>query len=241
MIPSTDRYEQAAKRLAELCRERYGTRLLSVVLYGSSGVRDPVPEFSDLDVMLVMEDRAVSPQDYDILRSIKERVTRETGVEIHEAWVFGRSLLLSVPTIWETLSARTIYGEHIIEKAALLDLHKRTSIKMMHGLRALWERKKDSLEPREKAKMALGQTLKFAQNALLYNGVVKLRKDEIIEAFEENFKGFRMRHFPRRAYESILSWGRVKNDLERLGELVDEFETFHDSLYWHMALKTLLE
>lgn len=238
---SKDRYDEAAKLLVELCKDRYGTRLSSIVLYGSSATQDPVAGFSDLDVMLVIENRAVSPQDHDILRSIKEVVARRTGVEIHEAWVFGKSLLLSVPTIWEALSARTIYGEPTIERAPLLDLHKRTSIKMMHDLGALWERKKSSLDPAEKAKTALSQTLKFAQDALLYNGIVKLRKEEIVEVFEENFKEFRMRHFPRRAYENILAWEEVKNDRERLRQLVDEFEEFHDSLYWHMALKTLLE
>jgi len=239
--PSKDRYEEAAKLLVELCKDRYGIRLSSIVLYGSSAMQDPVAGFSDLDVMLVIENRSVSPQDHDILRSIRETVVRRTGVEIHEAWVFGKSLLLSVPTIWEALSARTIYGEPVIEKAPLLDFHKRTSIKMMHDLRAIWERKRSSLDPTEKAKTALGQSLKFAQNALLYNGIVKLRKEEIVEAFEENFKEFRMRHFPRRAYENILAWDEVKNDGESLRQLVDEFEGFYDNLYWHIALKTLLE
>jgi len=238
---SKDRYDRAAELLVKLCKERYGTRLSSIVLYGSSAVQDSVPGFSDLDVMLVMENQAVSPQDYDILRSIKETIGKRTGVEIHEAWVFGRSLLLSVPTIWEALSARTIYGEPIIEKAPMLDFHKKTSIKMMHDLRALWERKKSDLVARERAKTALGQTLKFAQNALLYNGVVKLRKEEIIKAFEEDFRELRMRRFPRRAYEHILTWEKVKSNGRRLRKLVDEFEEFHDNLYWHIALKTLLE
>jgi len=236
-----DRYDQASKLLVKLCKKRYGTRLSSIVLYGSSAVQDSVPGFSDLDVMLVVENQAVSPQDYDILRSIKETIARRTGVEIHEAWVFGRSLLLSVPTIWEALSARTIYGEPIIEKAPMLDFHRKTSIKMMHDLRDLWERKKGDLDTREKAKTALGQTLKFAQNALLYNGVVKLRKEEIVSAFEESFREFRMRHFPRRAYEYILTWERVKSDRKELRKLVKEFEKFYDNLYWHVALKTFLE
>jgi len=238
---SKDRYDQASKLLVELCKKRYGTRLSSIVLYGSSAVQDSVPGFSDLDVMLVVENQAVSPQDYDILRSIRETIARRTGVEIHEAWVFGRSLLLSVPTIWEALSARTIYGEPTIEKAPMLDFHRKTSIKMMHDLRALWERKKGDLDARERAKTALGQTLKFAQNALLYNGVVKLRKEEIVSAFEENFREFRMRHFPRRAYEYILAWERVKSDRKELRKLVKEFEKFYDNLYWHVALKTFLE
>lgn len=238
---SKDRYEEAAKLLVELCKDRYGARLSSIILYGSSAVQDSVSGFSDLDVMLVMENYAVRPQDHDMLGSIKEIVKRRTGVGIHEAWVFGRSLLLSVPTIWEALSARTIYGEPVIEKAPLLELHKKTSIKMMHDLRELWERKRNNLDPTEKAKTALGQTLKFAQNALLYNGVVRLRKEEIVTAFEGNFREFRMRHFPRRAYENILAWEEVKNNKEKLRQLIDEFEGFHDNLYWLIALKTLLE
>ena len=239
--PSRDQYEQAAKLLVELCKERYGPRLSSIVLYGSSAIRDPVPGFSDLDVMLVIENQAASPEDHAKLKSIKEIIMKRTGVEIHESWVFGRSLLLSVPTIWEALSARTLYGEPIIEKAPLLELHKKTSIKMMHDLRALWERKKKTLGIKEKAKMALGQTLKFAQNALLYNGVVKLKKEEIIDSFEENFRGFRMRRFPREAYEHMLSWEEVKRDAQKLHRIIDEFEEFHDDLYWLIALKTLLE
>jgi len=240
MVSSKDQYEKAAKLLVRLCEEKYGARLSSIILYGSSAMGDPAFGFSDLDVMLVMENYA-SPQDYTILRSIKETIRQETGVEIHEAWVFGRSLLLSVPTIWENLSARTIYGEQIIEEAPLLDLHKRTSIKMMHDLRVRWESKRSNLDPVERAKMALGQTLRFAQNALLYEGVVKLRKEEIVDAFEENFKGFRLRRFPRDAYESVLEWDKLKNDRDKLNQVVTKFEEFYDNLYWHIALRTLLE
>ena len=240
MVSSKDQYEGAARLLVRLCEAKYGTRLSSIILYGSSAMGDPVFGFSDLDVMLVMENYA-SSQDYTILRSVKETIRQETGVEIHEAWVFGRSLLLSVPTIWENLSAKTIYGEPIIEEAPLLELHKRTSIKMMHDLRVRWEGKRSSLDPAERAKMALGQTLRFAQNALLYDGVVKVRKEEIVDAFEENFKGFRLRRFPREAYESVLVWKKLKNDRDKLNQLVAEFEKFYDNLYWYIALKTLLE
>jgi len=241
MAFSQDRYEKAANLLIKLCKKSYGNRLSSIILYGSSAVRDPVPGFSDLDVMLIMENHARGPQDDATLRGIKEMVKQRTGVQIHEAWVFGKSLLLKVPTIWETLSARTIYGEPIIEKAPLPDSHERTSIKMMHDLRTQWERKRDNLDLREKARTALSQTLKFAQNALLYQGMVKLAKREVVDAFEENFRNFRMRHFPRRAYEGILAWEKLKNDEERLRQLVMEFENFYDNLYWYIALKTLLE
>jgi hypothetical protein len=237
----SDGCEKATDLLVELCKASYGERLSSIILYGSAAIRDTVSGFSDLDVMLVMEDHARGPQDYALLRSIKERVARETGIAIHESWVFGKSLLLSVPTIWETLSARTIYGEFVVEKAPLPDLNKRTSIKMMHDLKDQWDRRKGILDIRERAKTALSQTLKFAQNALLYNGIVKEAKEEIIETFEESFRGFRMRDFPRRAYANILAWEKINGDEEKLRQMVDEFEKFHDHLYWFVALKTLLE
>lgn len=236
-----DQYDKATNLLVDLCKKHFGKRLTSIILYGSASVEDHVSGFSDVDVMLVMEDHARGPQDYLLLRSIKKTVAERTGVEIHESWVFGKSLLLSVPTIWENLSARTIYGESIIEKAPLADLHKMTSVKTMHDLKDQWNRKKDSLTLEEKAKTALGQTLKFAQNALLCNDVVKMKKEDIVEAFEENFRGFRMRDCPRRAYQNILVWEEVKKSEEKLRQMVDEFEEFHDKLYWHIAFKTLLE
>lgn len=236
-----DRYDKATNLLVELCKKNFGKRLTSVILYGSTSVEDHVPGFSDIDVMLVMEDHARGPQDYMLLRNIKETVAKKTGVEIHESWVFGKSLLLSVPTIWETLSARTVYGESIVEEAPLPDLHKTTSIKTMHDLKDQWDRRKDSLPLEEKAKTALGQTLKFAQNALLYNDVVKMKKEEIIEAFESSFREFRMRDCPRRAYQNILAWDEVKKSEEKLRQMVHEFEEFHDKLYWHVAFKILLE
>jgi hypothetical protein len=236
-----DRCEKATDLLVELCKESFGDRLSSVILYGSAAIQDTVAGFSDLDVMLVMESHARGPLDYALLRSIKERVARETGIAIHESWVFGKSLLLSVPTIWETLSARTIYGEFIVEKAPIPDLNKRTSIKMMHDLKGQWDRRKGILDLREQARTALGQTLKFAQNALLCNDIVRETKEDIVETFEESFRGFRMRCFPRRAYASILAWEEVNGDEEKLRRIVEDFEQFHDYLYWFVALKTLLE
>lgn len=236
-----DRYDDAISLFVELCKKSFGKRLASIVLYGSASVKDHISGFSDLDVMLVMENHARGPEDYLLLRDIKETVAVKTGVEIHESWVFGKSLLLSVPTIWETLSARTIYGEPIIENAPLVDLHKRTSIKAMHDLRDQWDRRKENLTLEEKAKTALGHTLKFAQNALLYYDVVKMKKGDIVEAFEEKFREFRMRDSPRRAYQNILTWEKVKEDETKLCQVVDDFEKFLNNLYWHVALKTLLE
>lgn len=236
-----DRYDDAISLFVELCKKSFGKRLASIVLYGSASVKDHVLGFSDLDVMLVMENHARGPQDYLLLRDIRETVTRRTGVEIHESWVFGKSLLLSVPTIWETLSARTIHGDPIIENAPLVDLHKRTSIKAMHDLKDQWDRRKENMTLEEKAKTALSHTLKFAQNALLYYDVVKMKKEDIVEAFEEKFREFRMRDSPRRAYQNILTWKKVKENETKLCQVVDDFEEFHDNLYWHVALKTLLE
>ena len=236
-----DQYDRATNLLVDLCKKHFGKRLTSIVLYGSASVEDPVSGFSDVDVMLVMEDHVRGPQDYLLLRSIKKTVAERTGIGIHESWVFGKSLLLSVPTIWETLSARTIYGAPIIEQAPLTDLQRMTSIKTMHDLKNQWNRRKDKLTLEEKAKTALGQTLKFAQNALLFNDVVRMKKEEIVEAFEENFRGFRMRDCPRRAYQNIVAWDKVNKSEGSLHQMVDEFEEFHDKLYWHVALKTLLE
>ena len=241
MNSAKDQCGKAIDVLVELCKKAYGKRLTSIILYGSASVKDYVSGFSDLDVMLVMEDHARGPQDYLMLRDIKQKVKQRTRIEIHESWVFGKSLLLSVPTIWETLSARTIYGESIVEEAPLLDLHRRTSIKAMHDLRAQWDRNKESLTLRERAKTALGQTLKFAQNALLYKDVVKMKKEEIVEAFEENFRGFKMRDSPRKAYQNILSWKTLKKDEKKLLTTVQEYDKFHDSLFWYIALRTLLE
>jgi len=241
MSSPREQYDKAADVLVELCKKAYGERLTSIILYGSASVKNHVSGFSDLDVMLVMEDHARGPQDYLMLRDIKQKVRQRTRVEIHESWVFGKSLLLSVPTIWETLSGRTIYGESIVEEAPLLDLHKRTSVKAMHDLRAQWNRRKDSLTPRERARTALSHTLKFAQNALLYKDVVKMKKEEIVEAFEENFRGFKMRDSPRKAYQSILSWEKLEKDEKTLLSTVQEFEKFHDSLFWYIAIRTLLE
>jgi hypothetical protein len=236
-----DRYDEATGLFIKLCKKNFGKRLTSIVLYGSASVKDHIAGFSDLDVMLIMENQARGPEDYLLLRKTKETVATRTGVEIHESWVFGKSLLLSIPTIWETLSARTVYGERIIENAPLADLHKRTSIKAMHDLKDQWNRRKDNMAVEEKAKTALGHTLKFAQNALLYYDVVKMKREEIVEAFEEKFRGFRMRDSPRRAYQNILIWEKMKENETKLNEVVDDFEKFHINLYWHVAFKTLLE
>ncbi|MFH0848532.1 MAG: hypothetical protein V1857_03435 [archaeon] len=238
---SPDRDAKAVDLLIHLCRESFGRRLSSIILYGSAALKDSVPGYSDLDIMLVIEDRLRGPQDHELLRAIKREISQTVGVEIHEAWVFGRSLLLSVPTLWETLSARTIYGEPIIEKASPPELHRRTGIKMMHDLRSSWERRERALDIEEKAKNALNYTLKFAQNALLYYDVVAMKKIEIVESFEKRFKGLLIGAAPRTAYERILHWKEIREDHAVLDRIVNEFERFSDTLFWHVSLKTIFE
>jgi predicted nucleotidyltransferase len=238
---SADRYGAATDLLVELCKGNFGQRLTSIVLYGSAALKDCIPDFSDLDVMLVIEDHLRGPEDQDQLESIRKRILEKTGVVLHESWVFGKSLLLSVPALWETLSARTLYGERIIEEAPLLDLGKRTSIKMMHDLRSCWERRSKILGLTERAKTALNYTLKFAQNALLYHDVARFRKAQIVEAFEKKFTKFPTRFAPRAAYENILHWKEIRDNPEALNHIVKRYEMFSESLYWHIGLKTLFE
>lgn len=236
-----DRDAKAIDLLIDLCRKNFGRRLSSIILYGSVALKDSVPEYSDLDIMLVIEDYLRGPEDHELLRTIKREISHAIGVDIHEAWVFGRSLLLSVPTLWETLSARTIYGEPIIEKASPPELHKKTSIKMMHDLRSFWERRGRTLDIEEKAKTALSYTLKFAQNALLYYDVIAMRKTEIVESFERRYEGLLIGSAPRIAYERILRWKEIQEDPVALDRIVNDFERFSDTLFWHIGLRTLFE
>lgn len=237
----SDQYSRAIALLVESCKESFGDRLTSVVVYGSAALKDCVPGYSDLDVMLIIEDHLRGPEDYELLKAVKNKVSRKAKVDIHEAWVFGKSLLQSVPTLWETLSARTVYGETIAEKAPIPEIHRRTSIKMMHDLRSCWERRRQMLTPDETAKMALSYTLRFAQNALLYFGIAKMKKKEIIDTFEEAFNILPTSSAPRIAYERILGWEKMDHDKKMLNQIMDEFEIFSDNLYWHIALRTLFD
>jgi len=181
------------------------------------------------------------PLDHEVLHSIKLKVRQATDVDVHELWVFGKSLLLTVPIFWERLGARTIYGEPIIDKSPHMEFSKTTSIKMMNAVRCRWKNNLACLALEEKAKSALNSTLKLAQNALLYYGHVAARKCQIAESFETIFNASYISFAPRIAYEHIQRWDELRGNDSALAQIINEYENFSDSLFWHMSLKTLFE
>lgn len=225
----------------ELCKEHFERRVSSIVLYGSVALEDHVAQYSDLDLMFVIEDHLREPHDHEILHMIKKKVSQTTGVEVHELWVFGKSLLLSVPIFWERLGAKTIYGESIIDKAPSLEFTKTTSIKMMSTIRCRWKSGLADLTLEDKAKNALSNTLKLAQSALLYYDQVAVKKCQIADAFETNFTSSNISSAPRTAYERIQRWKELRENSSALTQIINEYEDFSDALFWHIGLKTLFE
>jgi predicted nucleotidyltransferase len=234
-------YARAIELVIELCKQHFENRLSSIVLYGSVALEDQVPQYSDLDLMFIIEDHLRDPRDHELLHSIKSTVRQATGVDVHELWVFGKSLLLSVPVFWERLGAKTIYGEPIIDKAPSLEFTKTTSIKMMNTARCRWKNNLSSLTLEEKAKNALGSTLKLAQSALLYYDCMVFKKCQIAERFEKIFDGSHIGSSPKIAHERIERWRELRDDNAALVQIVDEYENFSDTLFWYIGLKTLFE
>lgn len=237
----TDQYVKAIKLVVELCKEHFERRLSSIILYGSVALEDHVPQYSDLDLMFVIEDHLREPHDHELLRSIKMKVSQTTGVDVHELWIFGKSLLLSVPVFLERLGAKTIYGESIIDEAPSLEFSKTTSIRMMNTIRCRWKSSLADLTLEEKAKNALGSTLKLAQSALLYYDHVTVKKCQTADAFEASFAGSYISSAPRIAYERIQHWKELHEDSSALVQIVNEYEGFSDALFWYIGLKTLFE
>ncbi len=239
----TDQYAKAIELVVELCRDLFGSRLANVILYGSTALMDHVPEYSDLDIMLVIEDHLREPHDHELLRAIKTRVKQATGIDVHESWVFGKSLLQSVPIFWEKLGARTIYGEPIIDQAPPPSLSRTASIRMINETRSSWKTRTANMELAEKAKNALSNTLKLAQSALLFYDLdlVITKKTQIVNVFEEKFAGSDISSAPRTAYARILRWKELREDYSVLAQIVSEYEAFSDSLFWYIALRTIFK
>jgi predicted nucleotidyltransferase len=234
-------YAEAIELVIELCKQHFKNRLSSIVLYGSVALGDHVPQYSDLDLMFIIEGHMRHPLDHEALHSIKLKVRRATGIDVHELWVFGKSLLLSVPVFWERLGAKTIYGESIIDKAPPMEFSKTTSIKMMNAVRWRWKNNLGSLTLEEKAKNALNSTLKLAQSALLYYDHVAAKKCEIAEGFEAIFNGSHIGSAPRIAYEHIQRWDELRDNNSALVQIINEYDNFSDSLFWFIGLRTLFE
>ncbi len=225
-------YREAVRGFVSQCTERFGDRLVSVVLYGSYARGDYTPGFSDLDFLVVLkpDGKKDLERDYRVVSWIKMRISREFGITFdRESVIIGPPSFFRKRKVFFPLEAKTVMGARLVEKQPIgrsPAFLRKTSI---HGLRHLaqeWKNRRRKLYPQQRARLALNYSIRAAQNALLLKHQVAVHKVDVVRRFEASFPDFEFNWVPRRALRLIRAWERYRTNHRLLAEFVETFNRF---------------
>jgi len=230
-----ENYNRALDFFLEACKEKLGDNVRNITLFGSVARGDTISGFSDIDLIVVLKKSTLlRKRKYEtILRQLVEDVKKETSVEIGEVNIVHSGSLFKTPKIFLPREGRTLYGEKLVENQPILQDEKevkKIATKMIDTLFNEWNGKWSNADILTKGKIAAKYCIKNAQNALLLEGIVKLNKKDIAEAFEKKFKIFPHNRLPSKAYQLMLDWNAKQYSESDLASFVNEYHQFIKSL-----------
>jgi len=214
-LVTKEEYYVATKTICNVCKEVFGERLLSVVIYGSVATEDFVPDpvWTDIDFMVILKPML------EIQREEEKGRLEEISLKVAEQQAClrgssGHALVgYSLETQESLIGKKFNFGYYVVWLNGILD-----SYKVLHGkdvldsLRPIPIRKLDALYTlmttrrhqlmwqtewkRDKEKEEIGiheampiikDSIFAAENYLHYNGIHLYRKPEIVKAFLSTF------------------------------------------------------
>lgn len=230
-----ENYNRALDFFIKACKEKLGDKVRNITLFGSVARGDTINGFSDIDLIIVLKKSTLlRKRKYEtILRQLVEDVRKETNVEIGEVNIVHSGSLFKTPKIFLPREGRTLYGKKLVENQPILQDEKEvkeTAIKMIDTLFDEWNRKWSNASILTKGKIAAKYCIKNAQNALLLKGIVRLKKKDIAETFEEKYQNLPHNRLPSKAHQLMLDWNTKQCSENDLADFVNEYHQFIKSL-----------
>lgn len=236
-------------RFTTLAQRHLSHEVVALYLRGSASRGDSVPGLSDIDFFIVVRDGVLGnvfsrELFHSRLNPIVEDTRRRWPREASSFRVVPLSHLFTNPvgSFLTGIDARLLLGSNVLGRIPLpspSDL-SRFGCAEFDRFSSYWARRADEGrilgELSEEAAYQQYVVLKLAQTALLSKGILKVRKQEVADAFAKEFPDFDLTHIVDQAQRLRLTWPTPRK--EEMGSFVHEATLFPHTLREHLSAKS---
>lgn len=243
LFPSKETYYYVVQKFGKNVEQLLRDNFVSYLVVGSLARGDVVPGWSDIDSVLVVNDK-----DQKVLKIVE---TVKSEIENDNSWLMSE--YGSFFTVWIVTREEFLYGrDRFPDKLNLIDFKKigRTIVgedlsslimvpeidrKLIEKIffeywSALKKMDKRGFTPFWKGRNAIAYPLDAARYALLISGIYVSAKKDIVEKFELNFPNFIYLPTLKKAYNLREKWVKIKDDHEILNQMYNEALQFLNEL-----------
>ena len=246
---SDDHLNPLVTRFTTLAQRHLSPQVVALYLRGSAARGDSVPGLSDIDFFIVVRDGVLGnvfsrELFHSKLNPIVEDMSRRWSREVPSFRVVPLSHLSTNPvgSFLTGIDARLLLGSDIlgqITPPSPSDLSRFGCVEF-DRFSSYWAGRADEgrvlANLSEEAVYQQYVVLKLAQTALLSQGILKVRKQEVADAFSKEFPDFSLAYIVDQAQRQRLTWPTPKK--EEKGSFVHEATLFPQALREHLSVKS---
>jgi hypothetical protein len=213
------------KQLIKLVSELLAEEVVALYLRGSLARGDWVPELSDIDFYFVIkdhifEDKHLQSHFMKNLQTIIEEIRGFIPAIEVSCRCESESKILSskVGSFITSQDSQFLYGHNILQKIPTPTLKeiKEYGKRMVIDLCNHWIKTEEQREKPQKLEDAVNgaqyMILKLAQNGLFVKGILKFKKEEIVNTFLSEYPEFQLKNLVEEAYRIRQKWTVLKEN-----------------------------
>lgn len=244
---------QITERIVSECLENRAIKdeLLFISLLGSSQTDEAVEGYSDLDILLILKsDKSGAVKESALLelKRLSEEVSSDGNIEvsllthtifdfeeyvdfnylIHYSW--GKVLFGSDEEhkeLFDTIIKRKYSEKNRKELTYYNLIHARFNLIRQY---VSWNKFNKEKYTQVILKLIIDKIIEICEWALVYKGIFKKTKKEVLEDFNNNFRIEKYSHIPNQAFEIRANWNSYNFTEKELYKFIDESMLFLQEL-----------
>lgn len=244
---------QITERIVKECIENSEIKdeLLFISLLGSSQTNEAVEGYSDLDILLVLksnESGAIKESTLLELKRLSQKVSSDDNIEvsllthtvfdfeeyvdieylIHYSWgevLFGSAK--EYKKLFDTIVKKKYSEKNRKELTYYNLIHARFNLIRQY---VSWNKFNKEKYTQAILKLIIDKIIEICDWALVYRGIFKKTKKEVLEDFNNNFRIEKYSHIPNQAFEIRANWNSYDYTEKELYKFIDESILFVQEL-----------
>lgn len=244
---------QITKKIVSECLENSAIKndLLFISLLGSSQTNEAIEGYSDLDILLVLksnESGAIKESTLLELKKLSEEVSRDGNIEVSllTHTIFDFEEYVDFNYLIHYSWGEVLYGSDeeykklfdVIVKKKYSEKHRKelTYYNLIHARFNLvrqyvsWNKFNKEKYTQAILKLIIDKIVEICDWALVYRGIFRKTKREVLEDFNKNFRIEKYNHIPNQAIAIRANWGSYNFTEEELYKFIDESILFVQEL-----------
>jgi len=244
---------QITKKIVSECLENSAIKsdLLFISLLGSSQTNEAIEGYSDLDILLVLkssESGAIKESTLLELKKLSEEVSSDGNIEVSllTHTVFDFEEYVDFNYLIHYSWGEVLYGSDeeykklfdVIVKKKYSEKHRKelTYYNLIHARFNLvrqyvsWNKFNKEKYTQAILKLIIDKIIEICDWALVYRGIFKKTKREVLEDFNKNFRIEKYSHIPNQAIAIRANWSSYNFTEGEFYEFIDESILFVQEL-----------